>query len=240
MSQSRFSGFLGNALKYSKNITEVRTPFSTENMNDALSTIADFVQGALSEAVLNSFVYVSDNAISVTGHDTDERLVLHPGYFYFDETTIDTVDAKTVTYVLPLESALRYAKLETVTKSVGWFLVLTATNRTQGFVRLKVKFDGIEVSREIQVPYDSPVAVFIPGRGHLTGENKTYAIVGTGTFPDQYVVTAASSPTLNSSKALFKQVDFPAGALTLEFQDVQIEAELLPATFPYVRKYFGE
>jgi len=237
---NRLNGFLGKALKNKSNIVEVRGPYAARPITEQLSKIADFVEGSQAEIILNSYIYVSDSAISVSGQGSEERLVLHPGYYYFGDDVIDTVDTVAKTSIFPRDTTKRFAQLQSGAEAIGWFMVLTATDRTQGYAKITYSVNGVAASREVQVgPDRDPVVVFVPGRDHNTGENKNYATTGTGTQADPLITVCDTGQLLNATKAVFLPQIFGAGQLTIEYQDVQIEAENIPATSPYMRQFFG-
>lgn len=239
MGKSRLMGFLGKALKNKSNISEVRGPYKASTLDEQLASVSSFVEGATAEIILNSYIYVSEEAVSVSGQGSEERLVLHPGYYYFDDQVTDTVDTRAVTALLAREATKRFAQLTFDGDSLGWFAVLTATDRTQGYVKVTSTFDGVAVTREIQVAPDRPVVLFVPARNHNVNEQKNYGTTGTGTNADPFVVQGDSAPSVNNTKALFKARAFTANTLNLEYQDVQIEAEVIPATSPYIREFFS-
>jgi hypothetical protein len=239
---ARFNSFIDGALNDQRIRSEVRMPFNGQTLDEAMRDIASFVNGALSELVLGSYIFVGPNAISVTGWNSEERLVLHPGFFYYEDDTTDGVDRLQSVQIMPREEIVRYAQLGTNVPVMGVLLQLTATDRTQGYAKIRFECDGVVAYREVQVAADDPVIVAIFCRTHDTGESKTYAVSGDGSSGTPYQIATNVDVAPNQTKALFKarQID-PLGAvnLSIEYQLVQVEVEVLPQTFPYLRRYFG-
>jgi len=244
---SKFNNFLSRVLANANNVQTVTTPLPTTSFDAAIDGIGAFVNGALSQMQMTSHIFVDDNPISVSGRKDTENLMLHPGFYYFDEGTTDNVYGETEIYQLALENTVKYSELTTAAgvKVLGVFLTLSATNQTNGEVTITSTFDGVTASRQILIDFNRPVNVFIPCRTHAVQETKSYDKTGTGAIDDPYIVesdvtlTDVSTQGLFKSQALLASTESTPANITVKYQNVYVEVETISNLFTYLKAYFS-
>lgn len=240
---SNFKNFMSSALSNPNNFSDAQLVQPTNDLDTALNAISDFVNGALSQISLTSYVYLSGNAISPSGRKMNERLHLHPGFLYFNEAAagIELVNAEDINYKLPYNNSLQYVNLLSAEELIGFYIEVTATDLTDGIVSLASTADSVVCERAFSVRTGETVGIFVPSRTHLVDEDKSFGFDGTGTALDPFKVTANEATTVNTSDAILtpRVFDESNHSLTLSYQNVYISIEAISNKFPYLKDYFS-
>lgn len=238
-----FKNFLSSALANRNNFSDAQIVTPSTDLNASLATISDFVNGALSQISLTSYIFLSGNAISPSGRKMNERLHLHPGFLYFNEAAagIELVNAEDINYKLAYNTAQSYAKLESDQELLGFYLEVSATDLTDGIMNVTSNADGVTCERSFSIRTGETVGVFIPARTHEVDEEKTFALDGTGTVLDPFVLVAQEGTSVNTSDAILtpRQFNDTTNQLALTYQNVYISVEAISNKFPYLKDYFG-
>lgn len=240
---SRFNDFFSKAVANMNNVSLVETPRPTTSLEDAYSSIANFVNGALSRVQLTSYIFVSGKGlISISGRESSENLSILPGYYYFGNNTVENLWETSKIYKFDYAATTQVINLTTNgEEAVGFLLTLSATNQTNGQITIDSTFDGYTTTREIMIDYINPVQVFIPCRNHAINQDVTFSVSGTGTSLDPFILDADNDVTLEKSQAIMSPRIVAAtgdNVVKLSAQAMYVEVEVLPNYYTYLQKLF--